>query len=385
MMKNIFDEIDQLNSTYIDIWEDVCNLESPSHDKARVDQVGAYFQRMAEKQNWKIEVFAQDRVGDVVCITMNPESPRQPIVLSGHMDTVHPVGSFGIPAVKRDEFKLYGPGAMDCKGGIVAGFLAMEALNNCGFKNRPVMMLLQSNEEIGSGLKNKAPIEYICQKAEDAVAFLNLEGHEDFFAGKACLIRKGIAGFKFHIQGVETHASYCAREGASAIHEAAYKIIEIEKMKDDNGITCNCGIISGGTATNTVPGQCEFRVDARFSSQEQYQQLVTNLQKIADTVYVSGCHCTMEQTNLRPAMELNEKNIALLNICNELFEKNGLSKLEIGKRTGGSDAADVTCRGIPCIDSIGVGGGRAHSIEEYGNIHSLAESAKRIASVVFGI
>ena len=43
MMKNIFDEIDQLNSTYIDIWEDVCNLESPSHDKARVDQVGAYF------------------------------------------------------------------------------------------------------------------------------------------------------------------------------------------------------------------------------------------------------------------------------------------------------------------------------------------------------
>ena len=385
MMKDIFDRIDQLNSTYIDIWEDVCNIESPSNDKVGVDQVGAYFRRMAEKHNWKVEVFAQDRFGDVICITMNPESPHQPVVLSGHMDTVHPVGSFGTPAVKRDAAKLYGPGAMDCKGGIVAGFLAMEALQNCGFRSRPVMMLLQSNEEIGSGLANKAPIEYICRKAEGAVAFLNLEGHEDYFAGKACLVRKGIAGFNFHIQGIETHASYCAREGANAIREAAYKIIEIEKMKDDNGITCNCGIISGGTATNTVPGKCEFRVDVRFSTQAQYQEAISNLQKIADTVYVPGCSCMMEQTNLRPAMELNEKNMALLNTSNELFEQNGLSRLEIGMRTGGSDAADVTCHGIACIDSIGVGGGRAHSREEYGDIYSLAESAKRIAAIVCGI
>lgn len=385
MLKNIFNEIDRLNNAYIHVWEDVCNIESPSQDKARVDQVGAYFRHMAENRNWKIEVFEQEQFGDVVCITINPESPHQPIVLSGHMDTVHPVGSFGTPAVKCDETKLYGPGAMDCKGGIVAGFLAMEALENCGFKNRPVMMLLQSNEEIGSGLNNKKPIQCICQKAKEAVAFLNLEGHENYFAGKACLIRKGIAGFRFNIQGVETHASYCAREGASAICEAAYKIIEIEKIKDNDGVTCNCGVISGGTATNTVPGKCEFRVDVRFSTQEQYDKTVSCLQKIADTVYVSGCSCTMEQTNLRPAMELNEKNIALLNKANELFAENGLTKLEIGMRTGGSDAADVTLFGIPCIDSIGVEGERAHSVEEYGVMSSLAESAKRIATIASGI
>ena len=93
----------------------------------------------------------------------------------------------------------------------------------------------------------------------------------------------------------------------------------------------------------------------------------------------------MKQTNLRPAMELTDNNVELLNKANVLFEKSGLSKLEIGMRTGGSDAADVTCFGTTCLDSIGVGGERAHSVEEYGVIASLAESAKRIAAIVCGL
>lgn len=385
MMNAIFREIDKLNDTYVDVWEDVCNLESPSKDKAAVDRVGDYFQALAKKFGWKIEVHEQEQFGNVVVVTMNPDAAGTPIALSGHMDTVHPIGSFGTPAVRRDGDKLYGPGAIDCKGGVVAGFLAMNALENCGYKDRPVMMLLQSNEEIGSGLKNKATIQYICEKAKDVEAFLNLEPHEGYFEGKACLIRKGIAGFRFIINGVATHASYCAREGASAIAEAAYKIIEIEKIKDDNGATCNCGIITGGSATNTVPASCEFRVDVRFPTQELYEKTVAALQKIADTTYIPGCSCTMEQTNLRPAMELNDKNTALLKKANQLFVQNGLSTLEIGMRTGGSDAADVSCCGIPCLDSIGVGGERAHSVEEYGVISSLAESAKRLASIICGL
>lgn len=385
MENRIFDQIDKLSDRYIDVWEDVCNIESPSNYKEGVDRVSEYFIKLAEKKNWDIEIFEQEKFGNVVCITMNKEAKKQPIAISGHIDTVHPVGSFGTPAVKRDKEKLYGPGAVDCKGGVVAGFLAMEALSDCGFTERPVMMLLQSNEEIGSGLENKAPIRYICEKAKNAVAFLNLEGHEDFFAGKACLIRKGIAAFRFDVTGVATHASYCAREGANAIAEAAYKIIEIEKYKDDKGITCSCDVIDGGTATNTVPVSCSFKVDVRFSNQEEFKEIFDKLQVISDTVHVKGCSCKLVHTNLRPAMALNERNIALLEKANNLFKENGLSTLEIGQRTGGSDAADVTLSGIPCIDSIGVAGEFAHSTAEYGVIASLAESAKRVATIIKGI
>jgi len=384
-MREIFERIDSLSGEFADIWEDICNIESPSNYKIGVDAVGKYFIGLANDNLWDVEIFKQERFGDVVCVTMNKDAQKSVVTISGHMDTVHPVGSFGTPAAHRSGDKLYGPGAMDCKGGIVAGFLAMKALKECGYNERPVMMLLQSNEEVGSGLNNKETIRYMCEKAKDSVAFLNLEGHEGFFKGKACLKRKGIAGFQFTVTGVETHASYCADEGASAIAEAAYKIIELEKVKNSGGLTFNCGLINGGSASNTVPGKCEFKLDVRFSKMEEFDEAVKIINDIANTVCVPGCSCNVVQTNMRPAMEPNDRNISLLKRANELFEKNGLSTLEIGSRNGGSDAADISAYGIPTIDSLGVGGERAHSVEEYGLIGSLAESAKRIASIIVGI
>ena len=377
-----FSTVDSLTEEYTKIWEDACNIESPSKDKAAVDRVGEYFCNIAKSLGWKIEKYPQKEFGDVICITMNPNSPGAPIALSGHMDTVHPIGLFGSPAARREGDRLYGPGAVDCKGGIVAGFLAMHALMLSGYEGRPIKMLLQSNEEIGSGINNKAPIKAICEAAKDAVAFLNLEGHEDYFSGKACLIRKGIAGFIFKVHGISAHSSYCAREGASAIAEAAHKICELEKYKDDGGITFNVGKISGGTARNTIPGYCEFELDARFAKEEELKKIKAIIKNISETNTVPGCTCEAELVNLRVPMELCERNTALLEIANGAFRKNGLSTLDVGFRNGGSDAADVTAYGIPCIDSIGVSGERAHSKDEYGKVSSLPETAKRLATII---
>ena len=58
----------------------------------------------------------------------------------------------------------------------------------------------------------------------------------------------------------------CATLGANAIAEAAYKILEIEKIKDSLGVTCNVGVINGGSVANTVAGKCSFEVDVRFAN-----------------------------------------------------------------------------------------------------------------------
>ena len=63
---------------------------------------------------------------------------------------------------------------------------------------------------------------------------------------------------------------YPSYDGASAIAEAANKILELEKYKEKNGITCNCGTIQGGTVPNVVPERCVFTLDVRFSDAEQY-------------------------------------------------------------------------------------------------------------------
>ena len=380
--EKIFDKIDELYEQYLNVWEDICNIESPTNCKAGVDAVGRYISAIAEKRGWEVEVFRQSVSGDVVSITMNPHSPLAPITLSGHTDTVHPVGSFGKVPTRRDGDKIYGPGVTDCKGGIVAALLAMDALFESRFTSRPVRLLLQSDEENGSQFSDKATINYICEKSKDSIAFLNLERMAN---GKACLIRKGILNYEFKITGKEAHAANCATEGANAIAEAAHKILELEKLKDKDGITCSCGVISGGSASNTVPLNCTFKANIRFATQQQLEWVSAYVQEIADTVYVPGCRCEATLLSKRVAMELCDRNIQLLEKMNTIFEQNGFCRLEIGSRNGGSDAADVTVYGIPCVDSIGVMGENIHSIDEYAILRSLAESAKRLASVIYCI
>lgn len=379
---HIFEAIDRLNDQYVDVWEDVVNIESPSYFKEGVDAVNDYLISLSEKKGWRVERFPMEKFGDVVAITMNPDSKKAPVSLSGHLDTVHPIGLFGTPAAHRDGDRLYGPGTLDCKGGVIAGFLAMHALDECGYTDRPVMMLLQSNEEIGSGINNKAPIRCICEKAKGSVAFLNLEGHSCIPARMVALERKGIAAFTFHVTGVAAHSGACAKEGANAIAEAAYKIIELEKVKEDDGLTFNCGVIKGGTVRNSVPGACEFQLDVRFSTEEELERAKAIIKSVAETVHVNGCTCEVEPICLRVAMEKCDRNLKLFSIANEALEENGLSLLVAGKRNGGSDASDVTVYGIPCLDSLGVGGDRSHSVEEFAYIPSLSDSAKRLAAII---
>ena len=375
MKEKLFKTIESLEKDYIKVWEDVCNIESPTRHKEGVDAVGSYFAKMAKDRGYKVEVQPFELAGDVVVITANPDSKERPISFSGHLDTVHPLGTFGSPAVKIDGDKIYGPGVTDCKGGVVAAFLAIDALIKCGYNKRPLQLLLQTDEE--HNLSKKGCIKYICEKAKDTVAFFNLESN--LLYGEACLWRKGIATFTFTVTGIEAHSSQCATQGASAIREAAYKILELEKYKDASGITCNVGTISGGTVTNTVPGSCIFRANFRFTTTEELNEITKFCSDLAEKVYVKGCKTTAERTGFRIAMEDSDKNRALLQKMNEIYAKNGMQELKATKKLGGSDAADVTAYGLPCVECLGVVGGRIHSPDEYAELKSLTYSAKLLA------
>ena len=163
------------------------------------------------------------------------------------------------------------------------------------------------------------------------------------------------------------------------------KILELEKIKDGDGVTCTCGVISGGTTHNTVPGYCEFRANFRFVNAKQREEIAKLMQELADTVYVEGCKTEVEEFGFRPAMERVQRNLDLLDTVNKIFESNGLSAVTPFASKGGSDAAQVTTAGIPCLDNLGITGGSVHSPDEYAVKESLKESAKRLASIVYCI
>ena len=83
--------------------------------------------------------------------------------------------------------------------------------------------------------------------------------------------------------------------------------MELEKWKDKDGLTFNCGMINGGTALNVVPETCSFSVDIRFLTTEQMHEAEAFVKKIAETSFVEGSSCTVKLLSKRVAMDEKEE------------------------------------------------------------------------------
>ncbi len=380
-VEKLFTQIENLENEYLNFLIDVCNIESPTDYKTGVDAVGKYFIDKAEQKGWDVEVCKQEVSGDCVCITLNPNAKGQPVCFSGHMDTVHPVDLFPKnPTVIKDGI-VYGPGVIDCKGGCVASFMAMDALQRIGYIDRPIKLILQSDEENGSRFSNKTTVDFMGEKAKGCIAFLNTEPH---YNSRATVERKGIKKYGFEITGKSAHSGKCY-DGISAIKDASYRIIELENLKDAKGITCNCGIISGGTAENTVPEKCAFTADFRYKTVEQGKWIDEFVVEFAKKTFVEGASCVATLKSWRFPMEKVQRNVELLEKINKIYQDIGLPVLEEVSNDGGADSADMTVKGIPCLDSFGTEGGKVHSEQEFMYANSLIKSAKRLASVAYCI
>jgi len=376
--KQVFDTIEQLEEKYIQVWREICEIESPTTFKEGVDAVGAYCIQKAKEFGWQVEKGHEEVSGDPICITMNEDSTEQAICLSGHMDTVHPVGAFGTPAVRMDDTYIYGPGVRDCKGGIVAALMIMEALYKCGYTKRPIKLVLQSDEENSSATSQKRTVDFMAEKAKGCLAFFNLES---FRPNKVTVQRKGIMKYRFEITGQAGHAGKCYQY-ISAIREAAHKIVEIEKWKEKDGITCNVGTITGGTGINVVPETCTFQVDVRFVDEQTRTDISKFLQQVADKSYVDGSSCQLTLVSMRVAMPKFAPNDALVTKMNEIFEKTGLPVLTPTAVPGGSDCSDMVTRGITGVDGLGIEGTDSHSLKEKAELASLVRCGKRMAAVL---
>ena len=370
----VFQEAQRLAEKYLSFWVDICNIESYTSDKEGVDAVGAYFIRHASALGYEVDILKEDVSGDAITLTMNPEVNAPSICLSGHMDTVFPRGIFGEVPTRVEGDIIYGPGVCDCKGGLVVAALAMEALGRCGYKARPIKLILQSDEELSSMPSKKRTVEYMAKMAKGCTAFINLEGHSH---GYHIIERKGIRRYEIDIFGKAAHSSK-PHLGINAIVEASGKIAALSAWTPPEGVTVNVGTIQGGNAANTVAQHCQFVVDIRYVDPIQIEEIEAFLQTIVSKEFLEGTKSTLKLRSERVAMPRDKKNELLLERLNEAYARAELSPVLAGKAAGGSDAADMSARGIAAVDNVGAEGGRIHSTDEFAKIPSLLENAKRI-------
>lgn len=277
----------------------------------------------------------------------------------GHFDTVHMPDSkfvFG----KRDDGKLYGPGLLDMKGGIIAALYSAIIVQEFSGKNLPLKIIFNCDEEVGSP-DSRALIERTMDGAAGVFVFEPTRSHHR----GPVVARKGILMGSMQVSGIPAHAGDNPEEGADAIVEAAGKILALHQLNNsETGTVVTVGKIKGGDAANQIPDHCACDLDVRISSTAEQDKVLQAIQEIMTATTVSGTQTTYNIASVRPPFEADSKS-------QELFGEYRKAATEFGLDTtsftsgGGSDGNLTAARGIATLDGLGPGGHGAHTNDEY--------------------
>lgn len=349
--------------------------ESPSQDKPGVDRVGAIVAEEARKLGAQIEVILNQETGDHIIARFHPSSLHlQPsILLLCHMDTVFPLGTLHKMPFHEAEGKIFGPGVLDMKAGIVIALAALAEAQKSGLK-RPVTLLCTSDEETGSHTSRL----HIERLAKEAALVLVLEG--GLLDGALKTWRKGVGEFWVKTRGRAAHSGGDHQLGRNAIEEMAHQVIAIQKLTDySKQTTLNVGVVQGGTVRNVVPEEASIEVDVRVMQPGEWERLEAEMNRLQPVLDGSSVEVTGALN--RPPMPFDETMKATFEKAKAIAAQIGVD-LKAGGTGGASDANFVAPLGIPVLDGLGAIGEGYHSEREYIFADSLEERVKLIAALL---
>jgi glutamate carboxypeptidase len=347
--------------------------ESPSHDKAGVDKVGALVCAECDRLGAVVRLHPQKTAGDLV--EAHWGKGRNGILLLAHMDTVHPVGTLERMPFREADGRIMGPGVEDMKGGIVVGLSALAAIPEQHQDSiRPVTALFTSDEEIGSPI-SRTLIEALARQS--ALVLVLEPALPD---GSVKTWRKGVGDFVITVHGRAAHAGSDHQLGRNAIEELAHQILVIKALTDyDKGTTLNVGVIRGGTATNVVPEEASAEVDLRVMKAEEADRILTVLHELKPVL--DGTTIEVKGELNRPPMPYNELMKGTFEKARRMAAGIGL-ELRAGGTGGASDGNFIAPLGIPVLDGLGAVGDGGHSEREFIFKDSLTERTRLLTTLL---
>jgi len=350
--------------------------ESPTYDAAAVNRMmdlaaydltvaGAVVERIPGRMGFG---------GSVRARFPHPDFGKPGILIAGHMDTVHPMGTLEKLPFRREGDICYGPGIMDMKGGNFVSLEAIKALAQAGMQTPlPVTVLFTPDEEVGTP-STRDLIE--AEAAKNKYVLIPEPAKQD---GGAVIGRYAIARFNLRTLGRPSHAGWALAEGRSAIAAMAKKILQIEAMTSDD-CTFSVGVIHAGQWVNCVSSSCDAQALTMAKTQEDLDRGVAAMMALQGEE--DGVSFEVTRGVTRPVWEPDQPGTMAMfdvarKICAELgFELTGASS------GGGSDGNFTGFLGIPTLDSIGVRGKGLHTLNEHIEVSSLPERAKLTAALL---
>jgi glutamate carboxypeptidase len=349
--------------------------ESPTYDRAAVNRMMEMASRDLAIAGARIERIAgRMGLGDCVRATFAHPAQHSPgILIMGHLDTVHPIGTLRDLPFRREGNRAWGPGICDMKGGNYLALEAIRQLLRAGVATRlPLTFLLTSAEEIGSP-STRDLIE--AEAARHRYVLIPEPARPD---GGVVTGRYAIARFYLEATGRPSHAGARLAEGRSAIKEMARKLIEIEDMTTED-CTFSVGVIHGGQWVNCVSTTCKAEALSMAKKQEDLDRGVARMMALRATGNDVQFKVTRNVT--RPVWEPDAKVMALYETASGIARQLGF-EIRPQSSGGGSDGNFTGAMGIATLDGLGVQGAGAHTLDEHIQIDSLAYRGRLFAGLL---
>ncbi len=374
---------------YLEDLASLVNVDCGSYSKGGVDQVGRWTGRFLERLGAEVTYQLHPTLGDTVVgeIAGLPGGPR--VLLVGHLDTVFPEGTARERPFRVEGGRAYGPGVTDMKSGLLAGLYSLLALlaldedeEDEGSGRLPferLTFVANPDEEIGS--PSSTPL--IRELALDADVCLVLECARA--NGDIVSARKGTLDLRLTIEGRAAHAGVEPEKGRSSILEAAH---QVQALHDLNGrwpgVTCNVGVIAGGTRPNVVPERTTLEVDLRATAREHLEAAEAAVREAASATTVADTTVRIEELGRHWPMEKLDRSARLVAHAQALANRLGFAVRDAA--TGGASDANTTAGlGVPTLDGLGPIGGDDHSPIEYLEIDSIVPRTTLLAALLLAI
>jgi glutamate carboxypeptidase len=350
-------------------------IESPSDDKAAVDRMGAFLGQVFERLGGKVTFYPQQEAGNHLKAEFAGGASGKPVLLLGHFDTVWQMGTLAKMPFRIQDGRAFGPGVYDMKAGITMMIFALRALRAAGVAQRPVTILLDTDEEVGS-TTGRPVVEATAKECEAVLVLEPSQGPK----GHLKTSRKGVGDITIRVRGRASHSGVDFEKGRSAIVELARQLLEIVKFTDvDRGITVNPGVIQGGTRSNVIAAEASAEVDLRIARAADASLLEQKFAALKP--FDPDCSIELSGGINRPPMERTEGTVRLFGIAREIATAMGMP-LEESSTGGGSDGNFTSALGVPTLDGLGAVGEGAHAANESVVVEDLFSRTALLAGLI---
>ncbi len=363
----------QRTEEILELLRQLVEIESPSTDKAATDHIGRFVAQVARDAGADVTTVPQEQRGDHLLARWGEGEGG--FLLLCHLDTVWPLGTLADRPWRVEGERAFGPGCYDDKASAAIILMALKGLRDLEMPpSRPVTVLFNSDEEVGSG-SSRSLIE--SEAAQAGVVFCVEPALRD---GSFKVWRKGTGLYTITALGRATHAGADHEKGINAIEELAHQVLRLQGMTDyEAGTTVSVGRVQGGTRTNVVPDRAEALVDVRVRTATEGKRMVAAIEGLEPIL--PRARITIEGGLSRPPMEESPLTLEPFRRAQEIGADLGLTLTASGSG-GASDGNFTAALGVPTLDGLGAVGDGAHSPDEYVLVASLSERTALMAALL---